>query len=146
MKRTLGLLLALMIGCSMSMASAQQNLPQEKQEFGQEDDLLIDPVAFEQLDAIEKNKSLTAEIRMAARCLLEYAKVKTVKLKDTASTHFKKHKKAYYITGSVAVTAAILLWWLRRVYASKSMVSQKANVSGASFRDSYRNKKACSGV
>ena len=124
MKRTLGLLLALTIGCSLPVASAQQNLPQEKQEFGHEDDLIIDPAAFEQLDAIEKNTSLTAEIRMAARCLLAYAKVKAVKIKDAASAHVKEHKKTY-ITASVAVTAAIiLLCWLRRIYASKNMEPQ----------------------
>ncbi len=123
MKQTLGLLLALMIGCSLSVVAQQVTSP-ETLEFGQGDDLLIDPAAFKQLDAIEKNTSLTAEIRMAARCLLAYAKMKAVKLKDTASVHIKEHKKAY-ITGLVAVTAAvILLCWLRRMYASKIVIQQ----------------------
>ncbi|MFA5306426.1 MAG: hypothetical protein WC365_03170 [Candidatus Babeliales bacterium] len=126
MKQTLRLLLALMIGHSMPMVCAQQVPPSPEREFGQENDLIIDPAAFEQLDAIEKNTSLTKEIRMIARCALEYAKVKAVKFKDTASVHVKEHKKAY-IAGFSVTAALILLWWLRHMYASKSGVQPSPN-------------------
>jgi hypothetical protein len=107
MKRTTGLLIALMTFASVNAAATESVVPQEVC-FGQDDELVLDEAMLKEFDKLEKD-TLSKTIRMFIAAL--------PMIKDNAiahaSAHISAHKKVY-IAGLVTLAAVITWYVLRR--------------------------------
>jgi hypothetical protein len=118
MKRTTGLLIALMTFASVHAAATESVVPQEVC-FGQDDELVLDEATLKEFEKLEKTTPSKA-IRMVIAAL--------PMVKDNAFAHISEYKKVY-IAGLVTL-AAVFTWYLLRKSGGSDM-SSGANFSSA---------------
>jgi hypothetical protein len=107
MKRTTGLLIALIMVGSVHAATTESVVPQEVG-FVPGDELVLDDVTLTKMDHLDKEMSFADKAYLAA----VWAEIQALEFKDKAVAHIRAHKRAY-IAGSVTL-AAVIIWYLLR--------------------------------